>query len=360
MLIFCIQALFLGLCAICLFTRKKRVDPFILITVILWVFGTSLIYYMRGPVLQLWFYQNDQYFHWRLVTFFLPNEISWTFHGINFLRAPYIFPAYMIHLIGIDAVLALKFVSLISLILNYKLVRGYLQRNMINVSNFHIWLFSGPFLIFFSTLALRETTMLLGVSTVFLSRQIPVRVAGFFVLLILRPHLAAAILLGLACGWLLEKVPQKIYYVTIVISIFVPIWIGVLGFSIGNYIWYNESLQIYESVFNIKQLVQIFSAFLGLQFLTVAYQTVEYSKASLFALRVLFPEVTLIPLFFASSLLFFRAEQTRLKISILISFMFYISVSSATEYLSARQSLPMMSIMAVAIILSTQKKQLVS
>lgn len=359
MLTFCIQALFLGVFAVCLFTKKQRVEPFILISVILWVIGTSLIYYMRGPVLQLWFYQNDQYFHWRLVTFFLPNEISWTLHGINFLRVPYIFPAYMIHLIGIDAVLALKFVSLTSLILNYKLVRGYLQRNLIDVSNFHIWLFSGPFIIFFSTLALRETTMLLGVSTVFLSRQIPVRVAGFFVLLILRPHLAAAILLGIAGGWLLEKVPQKIYYVTVVISIFVPIWIGMLGFSIGNYIWYKEPLQIYESVLNVEQLIQIFSAFMGLQFLTVAYQTIEYSKTSLFTLRVLFPEITLIPLFFASSLLFYRAELTRLKISILISFMFFISVSSATEYLSVRQSLPMMSVMAVSIILSTRKKQVV-
>ena len=360
MLIFCIQALFLGLCAICLFTRKKRVDPFILITVILWVFGTSLIYYMRGPVLQLWFYQNDQYFHWRLVTFFLPNEISWTPHGINFLRAPYVFPAYMIHVTGIDATLSLKFVSLIALILNYKLVRGYLQRNLISVSNFHIWLFSGPFLIFFSTLALRETTMLLGVSTVFFSRHTPVRIAGIIVLFILRPHLAAAILLGLTCGWLLEKAPKRSYYLLVVICIFVPILLGTLGFSIGNHIWYDQPLQIYESGFNVEQLVQIFSAFLGLQFLTVAYQTVEYSKTSLLALRVLFPEITLIPLFFASSLLFYRAELTRLKISILISFMFFISVSSATEYLSARQSLPMMSIMAVAIILSTQKKQSVS
>jgi len=360
MLTFCIQAIFLGICAVCLFTRERRVDPFILISAILWVIGTSLIYYMRGPVLQLWFYQNDQYFHWRLVTFFLPNEISWTPHGINFLRAPYIFPAYMIHVTGIDATLSLKFVSLIALFLNYKLVRGYLQRNIINVSKFHIWLFSGPFLVFFSALALRETTMLLGVSTVFFSRQTPVRIAGIIVLLILRPHLAAAILLGLVCGWLLEKVPQKFYYLLVVASIFAPIWLGMLGFSLGNYLWYKEPLQIYESVFNVKQLVQIFSAFLGLQFLTVAYQTVEYSKTSLLALRVLFPEITLIPLFFASSLLFYRSELTRLKISILISFMFFISVSSATEYLSARQSLPMMSIMAVSIILSIQKKQVVS
>ena len=360
MLTFCIQALFLGICAVYLFTRERRIDPFILISVILWVIGTSVIYYMRGPILQLWFYQNDQYFHWRLLTFYLPNEISWTPHGINFLRAPYAFPAYMIHLTGIDAVLSLKFVSLIALILNYKLVRGYLQQNLIHVSNFHIWLFSGPFLVFFSALALRETTMLLGVSTVFFSRQTPVRIAGIIVLLILRPHLAAAILLGLTLGWLLEKVPQKIYYVTVVFSIFVPILIGTLGFSLGNYFWYNEPFQIYESAFNTKQLAQIFSAFLGLQFLTVAYQTVEYSTTSLFALRVLFPEITLIPLFFASSLLFYRLELTRLKISILISFMFFISLSSATEYLSARQSLPMMSIMAVAIILSTQKKQVVS
>ena len=88
MLTFCIQAIFLGICAVCLFTRERRVDPFVLIRAILWVIGTSIIYYMRGPVLQLWFYQNDQYFHWRLLTFYLPNEISWTPHGINFLRAP--------------------------------------------------------------------------------------------------------------------------------------------------------------------------------------------------------------------------------------------------------------------------------
>jgi hypothetical protein len=111
-------------------------------------------------------------------------------------------------------------------------------------------------------------------------------------------------------------------------------------------------LQLYQDLFLKDQVIQIFSAFAGLQFFTVAYQTVEFTTQSLLLIRLVFPEIVLVPLTFTASCFFFTPQTTRLKLSVLASFVFFMAVSSGTEYLSVRQSLPMMSVMGVAAILS--------
>jgi len=55
---------------------------------------------------------------------------------------------------------------------------------------------------------------------------------------------------------------------------------------------------------------------------------------------------------FTAGCFFFTPKTTRLKLSVLASFVFFMAVSSGTEYLSVRQSLPMMSIMGIAAILT--------
>jgi hypothetical protein len=248
--------------------------------------------------------------------------------------------------------LSLKFVSLVSAVLNYKIVRSYLEESGILIRPIHLYAFSGPFILFFSLLALRETTMLLFVSIVFFKKNPTGRVIALIALGILRPHLAVAIAFGFAWGWFMARAPRQWYFATVVITALAPIWAGTLGFSLGNLIINKLPMQLYQDLFLKSQITQVFSSFVGLQFLTVAYQTVEYTTRSILLIRLVFPELVLVPLLFTSTLLIYKQELTQLKLTVLATFVFYVSVSTGTEYLSVRQTLPMFSILAVVIIQS--------
>ena len=347
-----LQALFLGSFVVWLSSRSGKIDRFLASMVGIWVIGVCLIYFRYGAVAQLWFYQNDQIWHWKLVDAWIQLRPEFTLDGLNFLRVPYTVPALMLHLIGFNDILSLKFVSLVAAVLNYKIVRSYLEQSGISIRPIHIYAFSGPFILFFSVLALRETTMLLFVSIVFFRKNLPGRVIALIALGVLRPHLAVAIAFGFAWGWVMARAPRHWYFATVAITALAPIWAGTLGFSLGNLIINKLPMQLYQDLFLKSQITQVFSSFVGLQFLTVAYQTVEYTTRSILLIRLVFPELVLVPLLFTSTLLIYKQELTQLKLTVLATFVFYVSVSTGTEYLSVRQTLPMFSILAVVIIQS--------
>ena len=345
-----LQALFLGSFVVWLSSRSGKIDRFLASMVGIWVIGVCFIYFRYGAIAQLWFYQNDQIWHWKLVDAWIQLRPEFTLDGLNFLRVPYTVPALMLHLIGFNDILSLKFVSLVAAVLNYKIVRSYLEQSGISIRPIHIYAFSGPFILFFSLLALRETTMLLFVSIVFFRKNLPGRVIALLALGILRPHLAVAIAFGFAWGWVMARAPRPWYFTTVAITAIAPIWAGTLGFSLGNFVINKLPMQLYQDFFLKSQITQVFSSFVGLQFLTVAYQTVEYTTRSILLIRLVFPELVLIPLLFTSTLLVYRKELSQLKLTVFSAFVFFVAVSTGTEYLSVRQTLPFFSILAVVII----------
>jgi hypothetical protein len=351
-----LQVLFLGLFVIWFFSRSGKIDRFLAAMVAFWIIGVCFIYFRYGAVAQLWFYQNDQIWHWKLVDAWIQLRPEYTLDGFNFLRVPYTVPALMLHLIGFNDILSLKFVSLVSAVLNYKIVRSYLEKSSIFIRPIHIYAFSGPFILFFSLLALRETTMLLFVSIVFFRKNLPGRVIALIALGVLRPHLAVAIAFGFAWGWFMARAPRGWYLATVAITALVPIWIGTVGFSLGNLIINKLPMQLYQDFFLKSQITQVFSSFVGLQFLTVAYQTVEYTTQSILLIRLIFPEIVLVPLLFTSTLLIYKQELTQLKLTIFSAFVFFVAVSSGTEYLSVRQTLPFFPILAIVVIRTYAKE----
>ena len=331
---------------------RRKLSFLILAIPLVWFIGVSVIYWRYGPIGQWAFYQNDQYFHWRVVNQLLVNEFNMTFDRLNFLRVPYTAPAFLLSVVGIDSTLALKYVSLICAMSSASMVEGVVRKANGRFLIRHIWITALPITVFFSLLALRETMMLMCVTHLFLGKSHPRRALSLLVLVILRPHLAAAIVFGLCWGWLFSRFQERWYLGFVLITAVLPIYLGTIGFSIGNYIIYQLPLQLYQELFLQNQVIQIFSAFAGLQFLTVDVQTVEYTTRSLLFIRVLFPEIILAPLVFSVSCFFLSPRTTRLKISVLATFVFFMAVSSGTEYLSVRQSLPLMPIMGVAALLS--------
>lgn len=319
---------------------------------VLWFVGVSTIYWRYGPVGQWSFYQNDQYFHWKIVSQGYGPDFNLTFDRLNFFRVPYTISAYALSKIGFDATLALKFVSLVCALSTVSLIEKRMKVDRVRFTISALWLTASPIIIFFSLLALRETMMALCVTHLFLGSSHPRKMLSMIVLVILRPHLAAAIGFGLLWGWMFSHLRSRWYLTGVLATAILPIYVGVIGFSVGNFIIYRLPLQLYQSVFLRDQVIQVFSAFVGLQFLTVAYQTVEFTTRSLVLIRLIFPEIVLVPLLFTVSCLVNTPRTNRLKLSVLATFVFFVAVSSGTEYLSVRQSLPMMPIMGLAMILS--------
>ena len=339
------------------FSRKGKIDRFVLCTVILWAIGVSLIYFRYGPIGQWSFYQNDQYWHWKIVAQLIPQGINFlSVDQLNLLRIPYALPAYLMSTVGFDVTLSLKFVSLVSLVLTHKIANDYLSRFISRTKVKHLWILTSPFLVFFSMLALRETTMALLVAVVFFLPNPTAKICSLFFVGILRPHLAVAILFGFVWGWLMKRAPRSWYFVTVAASALIPIWVGTLGFSVGNFLLNHLPLQLYQDLFLKSQITQVFSSFVGLQFLTVADQTIEYTTQSILLIRLIFPEIVLVPLLFTSTLLIYKQELTQLKLTIFSAFVFFVAVSSGTEYLSVRQTLPFFPILAVVVIRTYAKE----
>jgi hypothetical protein len=339
------------------FSRKGRIDRFVLCTVILWALGVSVIYFRYGPIGQWSFYQNYQYWHWKIVAQLIPQGVNFlSVDQLNLLRIPYALPAYLMSTVGFDVTLSLKFISLVSLVLTHKITSDYVSSFVSRTKIKYLWILTSPFLVFFSMLALRETTMALLVAVVFFLPNPTVKICSLFFVGILRPHLAVAIIFGFVWGWLMKRAPRSWYLATVAASALIPIWVGTLGFSVGNFLLNNLPLQLYQDLFLKSQITQVFSSFVGLQFLTVAYQTVEYTTQSILLIRLIFPEIVLVPLLFTSTLLIYKQELTQLKLTIFSAFVFFVAVSSGTEYLSVRQTLPFFPILAVVVIRTYAKE----
>lgn len=347
-----LQALFLAVVPLALCQRRVKVDMALLVMSTSWFLGVSIIFWRYGVVGQNNFYQNDQRYHWEVVTQRLSSELDGSFYQLNTLRAPYTLPAFALAKIGFDATLSLKFVSLCCALANVALVRKFIVQNGRQWSVVAFWLVAGPMITFFSMLALRETMMLLCVSHLFLGSSVSGKTISFIALVILRPHLAAAVAMGLAWGYVLKRIPEPTHLLAMILTAVAPVYLGIIGFPLGQMLLGQRPFTLDQSLFLREQLIQVFSAFAGLQFVTVAYQTVEFSTYSLILVRAIFPEIVLIPLLFVASSLFYNPKLAGIKFGALASFVFFTSVSTGTEFLSVRQSLPFMTTLGAIAILT--------
>jgi hypothetical protein len=352
---FYLQALVLVVTSIIFCQRRGRIDLSLLAISTAWFVGVSFIFWKYGDVGQNYFYQNDQSFHWQIVAERISSELGLDFRQLNALRVPYTLPAFVLANLGFNATLSLKFVSLCCALANIVLVRKFLIQNGSQWSIFSFWIVAGPMMTFFSMLALRETMMLLCVTYFFLGRATQGKLVSLIALAILRPHLAAAVLVGKVWGFALKNASERVHLVAAVSTAILPIYLGIISFPLGQMLLNQRPFDLDRNLFSKDQVLQVFSAFAALQFTTVASQTVEFATRSLILVRVIFPEIMLIPILFVVSCLLHTPKLSGLKFGILAAFVFFTSVSTGTDFLSVRQSLPFMTTLGAIAILSISR-----
>lgn len=321
--------------------------------ILVWTVGVVAVAWRYDLSDQLSFYSNDQVYYTAIVRILWsgdwPTDLSW---WLDSGKIPYTFSALPLTLMGVHETLALKAVSLICFLSLTSLVLNRSNSSQLTTQVRGLYLTGcGMIGSFFSILALRETMMMLFAYLFATSRTASVRVASIMALGILRSHLAIALILAeliiTVWQWFVRR--QNMGFG------FAPT-LTILGVVIGNSL-YTVRLRDLRGLevpfFNnwgIREIIQIASNYVGLQFLTSESWNINFSITDLLMLRVVLSETVVIPALFITLMLFAAPRMTRVDHVTLLAFSIYISIATNTDFNSFRQNIPFMPLMGLAII----------
>ena len=355
-LLYLLQTLLLGLVLLRLTSSGTTA---LRMHIVAWILLTSAIFLRYGSVEQLIFYSSDQKYHVYLVQRILDGSdwrnFSWWFLDT---RAPYTIPAAMLNLVGIDTALALKTVSL-----GYFLGTVSFMRTIVTSAGLKpristlFMTATGPIGVLFASLALRETAMMFFVLYAIRGASPIHRILALCMLGLLRPHLAAALFLGMVIVELfgnLRKTDSSWHPMIAFSSLVSGTFLGSLLFAIGANLLYGNQLSLRQS-FGIQPTVRIASNFVGLQFLAAPDGTVALSIADLLLARLLLSETIVIPLLFTLVVLTSRRVDRYAQLT-LWSFSIYVGLATKTDNNSFRQNLPLMPTMGLTVLQMLQNR----
>ncbi|MGA1219479.1 MAG: hypothetical protein ACO3XP_02440 [Ilumatobacteraceae bacterium] len=317
----------------------------------IWAVAVLIIRFQYGTSGEVLFYSNDQRYHSvvtnALVELGLSNDWNYMMRSG---RLAYTLPAALLHWVGFDTVLGLKFVSLLCL-----LGTGILATRTLNESGtddkvlFRYLLLLGPAGLFFSTLALRETSMLFLTTLFFLTQRPAIRAVVLLAVTTLRPHLAVALMVGLLLAPLAQFVARRLYYLAVAVVLFVPATLGNAGYSVGRWAIDGGDFSLDSKWLSSEALTRIFSNLIGVQFLTADSSTTELNFADLMLARIPFFETILIPILFSMTMLL-APRLSILRWQIFAAFSFYLGLVTVTDFNSFRQNVPFMTLFGLLVV----------
>ena len=347
--IYVFQSVLVG-CLLGWFVRRDSL--IIRFQVVVWTLGVTAIAWRFGPVEQLSFYSNDQIYYSDIVQSFSAAGIPWDVDEWLGSKIPYTVAALPLALTGVHPTLALKAVSLVCLLV---LTRSVLDANRSRTYKDQIvtlWLTAcGSIGTFFSLLALRETMMMLFVYRFANSKSLATRGVSLIALYLLRPHLAAAVFAAEVVMVVWRLVPGRLSFGSAetpsLIAVGVILGTTLFSWAVGG----SSNLRTpFSGDWGIPQAIRVSSNFVGLQFLTVREETVEFSITRLLLLRLVLNETIVIPVAFTVVCLFlYRQLNDRARFT-LLAFTTYSSVVIGTDFNSFRQNIPFMPLLGLVVL----------
>ncbi len=324
---------------------------------VLWVLGVSLIYWRYGSDGQLEFYSNDQQLH-----VYLMGKLEWGGRplGVRDLidrRYLYVGPAYLLTLAGFSAAIALKFVSFMCFVVNAIVVTRHLGTLVPRIKPLYLWLATGPIVFFFSLLALRETMLLLALTTLLIGINPSLRLLSFATIGLLRPHLAVAVVMAIVTVFLVQRIRKSLYFFRIALLMIGSALVGVFLYSLAYSVDNEAEITLARSLIDKDKTYLVLSNFVGLQFLNADFVAIERSLGDLLLPRLLFAETVVVPLLFTIALFVPKDSIDRLKMLIVAIFSYYIGIIAGSDFTSFRQNLPFVSVMAIVIIQTFRRSE---
>ena len=356
--LYILQTLLIGAGMFAIFRNHPRL---VHLQILLWTLGVAGIAWRLGFVEQLNFYSNDQRYYQEVVErlFTEQNLVSDTY-SVESSKLPFTGSALVLVFAGIHPALALKTISLVSLLaLTSDLLKRCGERRAGSDVRVLFLTGCGGIGVFFSVLALRETMMMLFVYRYATRASAVTRISSLAVVYLLRPHLAVALAVGhmLAASrsWLSQS--RRIGQLWTVLLVVLSSAIGSALYSLQSSLRSGGS-DLLQGVLGISQATRVASNLVGLQFLTVPEGTVNFSLATLLVLRLVFSETVLIPLGFTLVCFVLAQKITVQSQFTLCAFVIYVSIATKTDFNSFRQNIPFMPLMGITIIDMIRMRQL--
>ncbi|MFM7083353.1 MAG: hypothetical protein ACKOYI_15625 [Actinomycetota bacterium] len=337
--------------ALLIILRHQHV--FLRIQVVLWAIGAATIAWRFGVVGQLDFYSNDQRYYNFVVEMY--SRERWILNEeLSFVdsKTPYTLPAVLVRLLGFHPTLALKIVSLVSLLtLSHLILKRYDAHRFSAQVKLLYFTACGAIGTFFSMLALRETTMMLFAYLYTFGKAPQLRLTSLILLFLLRPHLAAALFVAelITSGWKWITAKRDTGFFATPAVLTMSVAFGTVLYTLQNVPGSQDDDPAGKNVF-VAQAIRIVSNFVGLQFLTVPESTVNFSISSLVLLRFILSETVIIPTFFTLICVLRSFRLRDRELFVLSAFALYVSVVTNTDFNSFRQNVPFIPLMGIVII----------
>ena len=343
-----IQAIFFALVAVVVVSRSKKTDLYQFALISIWLVGVIAIF-ARYRDDQVYFYSNDQLFHFRIIDYYLPQE-GLSYEGIIGLRYLLTVPVYLVSLLGFNAMLVIKLLQLVSLLELYRTSKRYLISSHIAIRSWHIVLFAGPIMVFMSLLALRDLLLALFVIKFVFEKSSKQKTLGLLFAFLLRPHLGVALFVGaLIANFYIHMKPRFQLLNLFVISLCTYVF-GSVTYWFGSFVQRGTEIKRPENLFTQLKFTRLLANFFGLQFLTLRGENdtvVALPNIVLLVSRLIFLDTLLIPMLFLYALFAHTKFLSYQKVSIFLSFIFFYGVVSQTSYNSTRQNIPFLACMGV-------------
>jgi hypothetical protein len=343
-----IQAVFFALVAVVAVSRSNKTDLYQFALVSIWLIGVVAIFARYGED-QVLFYSNDQQFHQLVIEYYIPVE-GFHLNAIISLRYLLTAPVYLVSLLGFSSMLTLKFLQLIFLLLLYRRTKRYLLALGVQIKYWQLPLLAGPIMIFMSTLALRDIALAYFTFLFISSKSLNQLIIGFSGAILLRPHLGAALIIGIIVSRLVFRLQPKLTLLSISFTSLFSYVLGSFASSIGKVLQNGLTYENPKLVFSQIKFSQLAANFVGLQFLIIddpKKLLVAASASTLLLSRIIFFDTLFIPLLFLVSVYRHPQYLIRQKMMTLQAFIFFYGVVSQTTWNSTRQNIPFLACMGV-------------
>lgn len=347
-LLFSLQATLIG--GVLLLTLQNH-SRLIQLQVIIWTIAVVGIVWRFGVMYQsIDFYSNDQRYYVQIVQTVIDEQsLPLDTYSLESLKLPYTGAAVLLALTGVHPTLALKTVSLICLLLlSSAILREHQYKSFLAGLRLLYMTGCGAIGVFFSTLALRETMMMLFVFLFLKQKTLVCQVALLVLIFMLRQHLAIA----LVFAWVVSTFWNQ-WQATKRLGVFELLVLAAIGSILGRLTMFSSlsrSADLDSSImtnWQIRDVVKLASNFFGLQFLTNDPRNVSFSIGALWVLRLVFSETVLIPSLFVIRSIDHRKSLSRRHQLLLLAFSFYSAIAINTAFNSFRQNIPLITCMGL-------------
>ena len=162
--------------------------------------------------------------------------------------------------------------------------------------------------------------------------------------------MAVALAFGFVAAEIFTRIHKSKPILYLIIFAVLSYALGCLAFPIGAVIQHHATFDSPSTVFSQLKFSRLVINFVGLQFLALNDENgliVARSTFSLLLSRIVFFDTILIPILFLKSAISRISFQTKEKVLVLTSFLFFYGVVSQTTWNSTRQNIPFLACMGV-------------